>query len=122
MPAVIQIHTHESISRLHHGKKDRHICLCTGMRLYIDILAAKELFRTFSGKILHHVHTLAAAVISFAGIAFRILICKRTSHGRHNCLAHPVLGSNQLNVGVLPVLLVNNRLRDLRIYISYLIQ
>ena len=92
------------------------------MRLYIDILAAKEFLRTVSCQIFHHIHTLTAAVIPLSGIAFRILVCQRASHSRHNRLAHPVFGSNQFNVGILSVLLVNNRLRDLRINISYLVQ
>ena len=119
---MIQIHAHKGISRLHHRKKYRHICLCAGMGLYIDIFTAKELLRAVSGQILHHVHALAAAVIPLSRIAFRILVCQRAAHSRHNRPAHPVLGSDQLNMGILSVLLVNNRLRDFRIYISYLIQ
>ena len=122
MPAVIQVHTHEGVTGLQHRKKHCHIRLCAGMRLYIDILTAKKFFCTVSGNLLNHVHALAAAVISLAGIPFCILIRKRASHRRHNRLTHPVFRSNQLNMGVLSVLLVNNRLRDLRVNISYLIQ
>ena len=41
MSAVIQIHPHDLISRFQHRKHRRHICLRAGMRLHIDILAAK---------------------------------------------------------------------------------
>ena len=41
MSAMIQIHSHKGISQIHQGKKYSHICLCTGMRLYIGISAAK---------------------------------------------------------------------------------
>ena len=41
MSAVIQIHTHYSISRLQHCKKDCHVCLCSGVRLYICIFTSE---------------------------------------------------------------------------------
>ena len=91
MTAMGQIHAKHLISRLQHSKKDRHIGLCTRMGLHIYILTAKDLFRSCNSQILHHVHTLAAAVISLSGITFRILIGQRAAHGRHHRFTYPVL-------------------------------
>ncbi len=91
MSAVIQVHPHESVARLQYGKKHRHIRLCPGMRLYIDILAAKQLPGPVFGQLFHDIHTLAAAVISFSRISFRVFVRQRTSHSRHHGPAHPVL-------------------------------
>ena len=122
MSAVIQIHTHNGISRIQDGKLNRHVGLCTGVGLYIGIITAKQLLRTFNGKVLNLVHTFTSAVISFGRIAFRILVGKHASHCRHYSLAHPVLGSDQLDMAVLPFLLIHNRLRDFRICLLHFIQ
>ncbi len=119
---MIQIHAHEGIARLHHREEYRHVRLRAGVWLHVDVLTAEKLFRAVSGNIFHHVHTLAAAVISLAGISFRVLVRKRAAHSCHYRLTHPVFRSNQLNMGILPVLFVHNRLRDLRVNVSYLIQ
>ena len=90
MSAMIQIHAHKGISRLHHRKKYRHICLCAGMGLYVHVLTAKHLSGSCNRQILYHVDTLTAAVISFSGISFCILIGQRAAHGSHYCFAYPV--------------------------------
>ena len=41
MSAVIQVHTHHSVTRLKQCKLYCHVCLCTGVRLYVDILCVK---------------------------------------------------------------------------------
>ncbi len=121
VPAVVQIHTHNGIPRLTDCKLYRHICLCAGMRLYIGIVTAKKLLCPIYRQILYYVHALAAAVIPLSRISFRILIRQGASHRRHNRLAHPVLGSNQLNVAVLPFLFIYNRLCNFLVHSSYFI-
>ena len=122
MPTVIQIHTHNGITWLTDRELHRHIRLCPGMGLHIGVITPKKLFRPVDRQILHNIHTLTAAIIPLPGIPFRILIRKRASHRCHHSLAHPVLGSDQLNVAVLPCLLVHDRLRDLRIHKLYFVQ
>ena len=92
------------------------------MGLHIDIVTAKKLLCSFNGKIFYHIHTLTAAVITLARIAFCILVRKGAAHCRHNSLAHPVFRGDQFNMTVLSVLLVYNRLCDFRINASYFIK
>ena len=122
MSAVIQIHTHDSITGLQYSKLHCHIRLCSGMRLYIGIITAKQFLGTLDCQILDNIHAFTATVISLAGITFRVFIGQGTAHSRHDCLAHPVLGSDQLDMTVLTILLVNNGLCHLGIYFFYFIQ
>ena len=43
MSAVIQVHSHDGITRLQQCELYCHVCLSTGMWLYVDVLAAEQL-------------------------------------------------------------------------------
>ena len=120
MSTMIQIHTHYSISRLQHCKKDCHICLCSGMWLYIGIGASKQFFGTVNGKLLYLIHTLTPAIITFARISFCIFIRQWAAHGCHDSFAYPVFGSDQLNVTVLTFLFFDDTGCDFRVYGFYI--
>ena len=122
MSAMIQIHAHIGISGLKNGEKHCHICLCSGMRLHVGILAAEKLFCTFSCKFFHHVYTLAAAVISLSRISFRVFVGQRASHSSHHGFAHPVFGCDQLDMGVLSLHLCFDRIGDFRVCCHDLIE
>ena len=122
MSAVIQIHTHNGIAGLQHSELHCHICLCSGMGLYIGIITSKQLLGTFDRQILDDIHALTTTVISLAGISFRIFIGQWTSHSCHNSLTYPVFRCDQLDVTVLTILLVNNGLCHFGIYSFYFIQ
>ena len=67
MSAVIQIHTHNDIAGLQHSELHCHICLCSGMGLYIGIITAEQLLGTLDCQIFDDIHALTSAVISLAG-------------------------------------------------------
>ena len=122
MSAVIQVHAHDRITRFQYGKLHCHIRLCSGMGLYIGIITAEQLLGTLDCQIFDDIHALTSAVISLAGITFRIFIGQGTAHSRHDCLAYPVFGSDQFNMTVLTILLVDNGLCHLGINFFYFIQ
>ena len=122
MTAISQVHAHNGIARGQQSKENCHICLCTGMRLYICIIAAKQLFGTISCQIFYHIHALTSAIISFSRITFCIFVGQGASHSSHNCFTYPVFRSNQFNVTVLSFLLLNNSLCNLLIYCTYFVQ
>lgn len=74
--AMIQIHSHDLVSRLKHGEHNCHICLCTGMWLNIDIFTAEQLLCSLSCKIFHNIHALTSAIISFPGYPSAYLFVK----------------------------------------------
>ena len=116
MSAMIQIHTHHSITGLQACELYCHICLCTGMRLYIDVLSAEQFLCTFSRQILYDIYAVTATVITMSGISFCIFNRQHAAHCRHDCMTDPVFRSNQLDVAVLSVTLSLNSGCDLRIY------
>ena len=122
MSAMVQVHAHDGIPGLAYRELHRHIGLGPGMRLHIGVVTAEEFLGPVDGQILHHVHTVAAAIVSLAGIPFRVFVGQRTAHGGHHGLTHPVLGRDQFNVAVLSVLFVHDRLRDFRIHVLYFIK
>ena len=122
MSAMIQVHTHNGIAGFQYRELYCHIRLCTGMRLYVGIITAKQLLGTLDCQILNHIHAFAAAIISLAGITFRIFIGQRTAHSCHNRLTYPVLRSNQFDMTVLTIFLVDNGLCHLGIYFFHFIQ
>ena len=119
MSAVIQIHPHDGVPGVADRKLHRQIGLCPRMGLYVGIIAAKELLRPLNGQLLHHIHALASAVVTLRRVSFRILVGQRAAHGRHHRFAHPVLGSDQLDMAVLSLLLIHDGLGDFRVNGSY---
>ncbi len=122
MTTVVKIHSHNRIARLKHCKLDCHICLRAGMRLYICIITAKKLLCTLNCKVFHHIDALTAAIVTLSGIPLRIFIGQRAAHCRHHGLAHPVLGRNQFNMAILPLLFRHNSICNLWVNISYFVK
>ena len=92
------------------------------MRLYIDVLTAKQFLCAFSCKFLNYIHALTSTVITLSRITFCIFVGQNTSHCRHNRRAHPVFRCDQLNVAVLSVKLCSDRCCNFRIYCLYIFQ
>ena len=120
--AVVQVHSHDGVSGREHGKLHRHVGLGAGMGLHVGIITAEQLLRAFNGKVFHLIHIIAAAVVAFSRVALRIFVGEYASHGGHHRFAHPVLRCDQLDMAVLTLLLVHDRLCDLRIRLSHFIQ
>ena len=74
MPAVVQVHAHNRISGLQQRKERGQICIGSAVRLYIGVLRAEQFLYPISCQILYNIHIFTAAVITFSGIPFRILI------------------------------------------------
>ena len=91
MAAMGQIHAHERIARLQHGEENRHVGLCTGVWLHIGMLGTEQLLRAFNGQGFHHIHMLAPAIVTAAGIAFGILVGQGRACRLHDSLTHKIL-------------------------------
>ena len=95
--AVIQVHAHNRISRIQNGKENSQVCLCTGMWLYIGIIAAKQFLGTLNGDGFYDINLFTSAVIALARISFCILVGQDTAHCVHDRLADNVFAGNQFN-------------------------
>ena len=74
MAAVGQIHAQYGVAGLDERKVDRHVGLCAGVGLYVDMLRAKKLVGPVDGQVFHLIHALAAAVVALAGITLGVFV------------------------------------------------
>ena len=65
------------------------------MWLYIGIGAIKDLLYPVNGQLFYQVHNFVTAIVSFARIAFCILIGQWSAHGLHHLQDGNILGSAQ---------------------------
>ena len=117
MTAGIQRHSQNRIMRLQQRHIHSGIGLRTGMWLHIDKPGVKQFLRPLNGQIFHHVHKLAAAIITPPRITFGILIGQdrplRLQHRRRN----NIFRGNQFNLVLLALQLVFNCGKNLSIFI-----
>ena len=99
--AVGQVHAHKGVAGLQNGKEDSHVGLGAGMGLHVGIVTAEELLGPLDGDVLHHVHALAAAVVTLSGITLGVLVGEHAAHGHHNGLGNDVFGSDELQISSL---------------------
>ena len=83
MAAVREIHAENGIAGLQRRDVNRNICLRARMRLNVGMLGAENLLRAIDRQALHAIYVFAAAVISFARIAFRVFIRENRAHRFH---------------------------------------
>jgi len=102
MPAHAQIKTEDRVTRLEDREHQRGIGLCAAVRLYIGVFAIKDLFQPVDGQLFYLVHDLTTAIISSAGIAFRIFIGEHRTHGLHDRQGSEIFRSDQLDTMALP--------------------
>ena len=72
--------------------------LRSGMRLHIRHVGLEQRLGPVDRELLGHVHEFAAAVITFAGIAFRVFVGEHRTLGLEHARAGMVLGCNELDV------------------------
>ncbi len=113
MTAMGQAHAQHRIARLTQGHEDRRVGLRAGVRLHVGIVGAKQLLDTLDGKPLRDVHVLAATVVALGGIALGILVGQHRALRLHHPGTRVVLRRDQLDVLLLPPLLVANGLSEL---------
>ena len=113
--AVVQIHAQHGISRLAERHIDRVVGLRTRVRLDVGKPCSEELADPLDGQVLGNVHTLAAAVIPLAGVALGVLVGEHAACRSQYRIRHNVLRCNELDIVLLPLILLPDCRTDLRI-------
>ena len=113
MAAAGKIHAHERIARLQERGIDLQIGLRAGVRLYIGIGRAEQLFRALDRDRLQHIHIIAAAVIALAGVTLGVFVRQNGAHGCNDGGRGDVLRRDQFNVLLLALKFVFDAGRDL---------
>lgn len=72
--SVGKVESEEFVARFQCGHEDRHIGLCSGVRLHIGIFGTEYLLDTFDGELFGTIHNLTSAVVAVSGIAFGVLV------------------------------------------------
>jgi hypothetical protein len=82
------------------------------VRLHVGIVGAEQLLGALDGQALGDVDVLAAAVVALGRIALGVLVGQHRALRLHHARARVVLGGDQLDVLLLPTLLVANGLSE----------
>lgn len=85
------------------------------MRLDIGVLGAEELFGAFAGEVFDDVHVLAAAVITFAGVTFGVLVGEDAAGGLEDGFGGEVFAGDELEAAVLALQLAADGAPDVGI-------
>ena len=92
-----QIQSHELVTRIQYGQKDGGISLCTRVGLYVGPFCTEDLFQAVDGDAFALVYHFTTSVVTFAGIAFGILVGEARAHGLHHLVAYEVFRGNQFD-------------------------
>ena len=63
MSALLKIHSHDGIAGIKQCKKYGKVCICSAVRLNIDMLRFEKLLSSVTGDFFNNIDALTAAVI-----------------------------------------------------------
>jgi hypothetical protein len=118
MSASRQRQSHDAIARLGERQKHALIGLRARMRLNIGEGAIEEFLRPVDRQLFHHVHELAAAIVSAPRITFGILVGEHRALRLHRGQGYDVLGCDEFDLVLLPAQFVANSRREFRIRLA----
>ncbi len=116
MTAVGEAHAQDPVARSQDREVGGHVRLGTRVRLDVHVVGAWEQGqRTGAGKLLHHVHVLAATVVALAGEALGVLVRQPRTLRLVDRLVDVVLARDELDLVFLAMALCLDRGPDLRV-------
>ena len=110
---MVEVESHERVSGFEHCQQDCGIGLSTGVWLHVGIFCMEEFLGTVNGDLFGLVHDFAAAIVSFAGIAFSVFVGQAGSHGLHHFGADEVFGCDEFDSAELAAVFFLNEIEDL---------
>ena len=115
MAALVEAHAEDGVARLEHGQVGGQVGVGAGVRLDVGVLGAEELARPAAGQVLGLVDDLVAAVVALARVALRVLVGEHRPGGGHHRSRGEILRRDELQGGVLPLLLAPDDVEELAI-------
>ena len=119
MSAAVERHAENDITGMQHRLEHGEVRLRAGVRLHIGVTGVKQLFSAINRQLFGDIHKFAAAVVTLAGIPFRVLVRQHRALRRQHTRAGVVFRSDQLDVIVLAQTLAFERLPQLRVESGY---
>ena len=116
--AVVQVHAHDNITDVAQCLVNSEVSGSTGVGLHVCVISTEQGLHTVACDVLDHVDALAAAVVTLAGVTLSVLVGQDGGSGCHDSLADEVLGSDQLDVSALTIVLSTDCVADLSVMLS----
>ena len=116
--AVREIHPQDLIAVLNRGQINRHVCLRATVRLHVRMLRREQLFHAINRSLLDDVGPFTSTVITFARIAFGILVCEHGARSFEHSFTDKIFRSDQLEAICLARYFIVNRAGNDRIDFS----
>ena len=113
-----QRHAHDGVARLEHGEEHALVGLRAGVRLHVGRFGAEQLLDAVDRQLLGDVDEFAAAVVALARIAFGVLVGQLRALGLHHGRRGVVLRSDQLDVVLLALVFLLNRVPQFRVNVG----
>ena len=96
-------HPHNGITGLQHRQENGLVRLRTGIGLDIGRFSAKQFLHTIDRQLFGDIDIFTSAIVTSAGIAFRIFVCKVGSHSFHNSFRNNIFRRYKFNIVLLSV-------------------
>ena len=105
---VSELHAHKGVARDEEREVRSRVRLGPRVRLHVRVLGPEELLGSLDGEVLGDIDELAAAVVAAAGVPLGVLVAQRSAQRGEHRGRGEVLRGYELDLGVLPVDLVQN--------------
>ena len=91
MAAVRKIHPEDLIAVLNRREIHGHVRLRAAVWLHVRVIGPEQFLRAIDRGLLDHISPFTAAVVTFTGIAFGILVSEDRTHGFEHSFANKIL-------------------------------
>src|SRR6185312_16279740 len=113
--AVREIESQHGVAGFAGGEVHRLVRWRARVRLHVRVFGAEQRLRARDRQAFDDVHVLAAAVVAASRVTFGVFVGEDGARRLEDGAADEVFRRDQLEAGRLPVQLVTNGYRDLRI-------
>ena len=96
--SIGQAHAEDVVAGFEHGHAGGRIRLRTGMRLDVGIVGTEQFLGAIDRQLLRDVHVLATAIVTFARVAFGVLVGQYGTLRLHDPRARIVFRRDQLDM------------------------
>ena len=113
--ALIESHPQNGVAGVEHGQVGGQVGRGAGMRLDVGVFGAKELAGPAPGQLFYFVDDVVTAVVALARIALGVLVGQHRSGRGHDRPGCEILRCDELQRGVLPLLLAPDDVEELAV-------
>ena len=113
---MAEVESHERVACLQARHEHRHVSLCAGVRLHVDIRSAVELLEASACEFLHLVNHLATTIITVGRIALGVLVGQHAAHSLQYLVGYVVLAGDKFDTFGLTLTLHADEVKNLLVF------